>query len=111
MGKRWEKTVVACLEGGKKCQLHGLLYLGHLAALCGPISNKCVLLLATVATPFAEQYVHDVNPIVTKMRPIACSATRTFNPYRCAGMSFSLGKGAAKIGHDAPLFSRQKCSV
>ena len=65
----------------------------------------------TVATPFAEQYVHDVNPIATKMRLIACSATRTFNPYRCAGMSFSLGKGAAKIGHDAPLFSRQKCSV
>ena len=63
----------------------------------------------TVATPFAEQYVHDVNPIATKMRLIACSATRTFNPYRCAGMSFSLGKGAAKIG--APLFSRQKCSV
>ena len=58
----------------------------------------------TVATPFAEQYVHDVNPIATKMRLIACSATRTFNPYRCAGMSFSLGKGAAKIGHDAPLF-------
>ena len=65
----------------------------------------------TVATPFAEQYVHDVNPIATKMRLIACSTTRTFNPYRCAGMSFCLGKGAAKIGHDAPLFSRQKCSV